>query len=121
MRRGESAKTWKLADVGAFFKNSFSAILKGEFLLRLNVGRYFIHIVYTFVLLAVTIWISLMIDTTMAKVEKNKKELEELSIQNSQKTFDVVKLTKRSSVEEMLGTMGSKVKEAEKPATRLEK
>ena len=47
MRRRESAKIWKLADVGAFFKNSFSAILKGEFLLRLNVGRYFIHIVYT--------------------------------------------------------------------------
>ena len=114
-------KTWRIQDLGTWLKNSFRAILRGEFLLRLNVGRYFIHIVYTFFLIAMIIWISLMIESTMTKVEKGKAELRELEIVHTQKTFDVVKLTKRSSVEEMLGTMGSKVKEAEKPATRLEK
>ena len=39
-------KTWKIADIGLFFKNSIQAILKGEFLLRLNIGRYFVHIAY---------------------------------------------------------------------------
>ena len=48
-------KTWKLADIGLFFKNSFTAVLKGEFLLRLNVGRYFIHIAYTFLLFGLII------------------------------------------------------------------
>lgn len=110
-------KTWKIADIGQFFKNSFRAVLMGEFLLRLNVGRYFIHIAYTFLLFGLIIWISLMIETTMSKVEKNKAVLHELEIVHSQKVFEVVNISRRSSVERMLGEMGSKVTEAEKPAT----
>ena len=93
--------------------------MRGEFLLRLNVGRYFIHIVYTFFLIAMIIWISLMIESTMTKVEKGKAELRELEIVHTQKTFDVVKLTRRSSINEMLQQMGSKVTEPQQPATQL--
>ena len=114
-------KTWKLADIGVFFKNSFVAILKGEFLLRLDVGRYFIHIVYTFFLFAMIIWISLMIEGTMNKVERNKAVLRELEIVHTQKTFEVVSLSKRSSVNELLQKMGSKVTEPQNPATILAK
>ena len=110
-------KTWKIADIGLFFKNSFRAMLKGEFLLRLNVGRYFIHIAYTFLLFGLVIWFSLMIETTMSKVEKNKAVLKELEIVHSQKVFELVNVSRRSSVEQMLGQLGSDVKEAEKPAT----
>ncbi|MBO4671670.1 MAG: hypothetical protein J5640_07520 [Bacteroidales bacterium] len=112
-------KTWKIQDLGQGLKNSFHAILKGEFLLRLNIGRYFIHIVYAFFLIAMVIWISLMIESTMTKVERNKAILHELEIVHTQKTFDVVKLTRRSSVNEMLQQMGSKVTEPENPATKL--
>jgi hypothetical protein len=114
-------KTWKLADIGLFFKNSITAVLKGEFLLRLNVGRYFIHIAYTFLLFGLVIWFSLMIETTMSKVEKNKAVLKELEIVHSQKVFEVVNISRRSSVEQMLGEMGSKVKEAEQPAIIVKK
>lgn len=114
-------KTWKLADIGLFFKNSITAVLKGEFLLRLNVGRYFIHIAYTFLLFGLIIWFSLMIETTMSKVEKNKAVLKELEIVHSQKVFEVVNISRRSSVEQMLGEMGSKVKEAEQPAIIVKK
>ena len=114
-------KTWKLADIGLFFTNSFRAVLKGEFLLRLNVGRYFIHIAYTFLLFGMIIWISLMVETTMSKVEKNKLTLKELEIVHSQKVFEVVNVSRRSSVEQMLGEMGSKVTEAEKPATTVKR
>ena len=110
-------KTWKIADIGLFFKNSFLAILKGEFLLRLNIGRYFIHIAYTFLLFGLIIWVSLMIETTMSKVEKNKAVLKELEIVHSQKVFEVVDVSRRSSVEQLLEQMGSDVKEADKPAT----
>jgi len=58
-----------------------------------------------------------MIETTMSKVEKNKAVLKELEIVHSQKVFEVVDVSRRSSVELMLGEMGSKVKEADKPAT----
>lgn len=112
-------KTWKIADIWTFIKNSFTAILKGEFLLRLNVGRYFAHIVYTFFLFAMVIWLSLMIETSMAKVEKNKAILRELEIQHSQKTFEVVKLSRRSEVESELKRLGSNVGEPQKPATVL--
>lgn len=112
-------KTWRIQDLGQGLKNSFRAILKGEFLLRLNVGRYFIHIVYTFFLIAMIIWISLMIESTMTKVERNKAVLRELEIVHTQKVFDVVKLTRRSSVNDMLQEMGSKVTEPVNPATRL--
>lgn len=112
-------KTWKIADIWTFIKNSFTAILKGEFLLRLNIGRYFVHIVYTFFLFAMVIWLSLMIETSMAKVEKNKAILRELEIQHSQKTFEVVKLSRRSEVESELKRMGSNIGEPQKPATVL--
>lgn len=112
-------KTWKIADVGTFLKNSFIAILKGEFLLRLNVGRYFIHIIYTFFLFAMVIWLSLMIDNTMSKVEKNNKVIQELEIVHSQKTYEIVSLSRRSTVNAMLQQMGSDVQEPVQPATKL--
>lgn len=114
-------KTWKIQDLGRALRNSLRAIMKGEFLLRLNIGRYFVHIIYTFFLIAMVIWISLMIESTMTKVESNKATLHELEIIHTQKTFDIVKLSKRSSVNAMLRQMGSKVTEPEAPATVLTK
>jgi hypothetical protein len=114
-------KTWKIQDIGTWMKNSFRAILKGEFLLRLDVGRYFIHIVYTFFIFAMIIWISLMIEGTMNKVERGKAVLHELEIVHTQKTFEVVSLTRRSTVNDMLQKMGSKVTEPTSPATVLVK
>lgn len=117
----EGKRSWKLADIGTFLKNSFVAILKGEFLLRLNVGRYFVHIVYTFFLFAMVIWISLMIDSTLSKVENNNKTIQELEIIHSQKTYEIVSLSRRSSVNELLQQMGSDVTEPQQPAVQLSK
>ena len=111
---------WRLADLGTFLKNSLSAIVRGEFLLRLNIGRYFIHIIYTFLLIGITIWISLMIDTTLTKVEKNKETLKEMEILYSEKAFDVATLGRRSTISRMLKSMGSSVCEPEKPAMTIE-
>ena len=69
-------RTWKMADIRTVLKNSLLAIVKGEFLLRLNIGRYFVHIIYAFLLFAAAIWMSLMIEDTMAEVEKNKEEIQ---------------------------------------------
>ncbi len=114
-------KTWKIQDLGRGLRNSLAAMLRGEFLLRLNVGRYLVHIVYVFFLLAMVIWISLMIESTMTKVERSKAELQELEIVHTQKTFDLVSLSKRSSVRALLEEKGSKVTEPTQPATVLVK
>lgn len=115
----KAARKWRFQDIGTVLGNSFKAILKGEFLLRLNIGQYFGHIVYIFFLLAMAIWISLMIDSTMIKVEKNTQTIKELEIEHNQKTFDVMSLSRRGAVEDMLKGMGSGVKEATKEATIL--
>ena len=112
-------KTWKIQDLGRGLLNSLKAMMRGEFLLRLNIGRYFIHIVYAFFLFAMVIWLSLMIESTMTKVEKNKAVLQELEIVHTQKTFDLVSLSKRSSVRQLLEEKGSKVTEPQAPATIL--
>lgn len=119
--RDQIERKWTFSDIGRGLKNSFTAIIKGELMLRLNIGRYFVHIVYTFVLFTAVIWISLLVESTMAKVEKNKKILEDLRIENAQKSFDAESLMRRSAVEHNLGLMGSDVKEPEKRAVILEK
>ena len=100
-------ETSRLKRIESFIRNSPGAILKGEFLLRLGVSRYFVHILYLFLLFGLVIWISLSIDTTLCKVENNKAIIKELEIVNSQKTFDVVSLRRRASVRQMLEDMGS--------------
>lgn len=108
--------TWKLSDIASILKNSFQAILKGELLLRLNVGRYLVEVIYTFFLFGLVIWISLMIETSMANVEKNKATLRELEIVHSQKVYEVANAGRRSTVIKSLEELGSDVKEPEAPA-----
>ena len=52
-------KKWKFSDVGAWLRNAFMATLRGEFLLRFQASKYFIHIIYTFLLFWVSIYLSL--------------------------------------------------------------
>lgn len=118
MRDGEK---WKVQDVGRLLKESISAILHGQFLLRLKIGRYFVHIVYTFFLFAMLIWMSLCVDSTLAKVEKNQVALKELEIRHSNLEFELRSLNRRATLEEMLEKSGSKVGEPQKPATVLKK
>ncbi|MBR5385618.1 MAG: hypothetical protein IK143_07140 [Bacteroidales bacterium] len=118
MAEGEK---WKIQDVGRLIKESVKAILHGQFLLRLNVGRYFIHIVYTFFLFGMLIWFSLGVDSTLAKVEKNQAAIKELEIEHANLEFELRTLNRRAALDEMLKEAGSKVTEPQKPATVLKK
>ena len=112
---------WKIKDVLKAVWNSIVAIVKGNFLTRLHMQNYFMHILYTFFLFGMLIWISLMIDTTLNRVEKNRRAIRELEILHSQKTYEMVSLSRRSTVAAMLSDMGSAVGEPDRPATKLEK
>lgn len=117
----EEARKWKLQDIWRLLKDSASAIFHGQFLLRLNVGRYFIHIVYFFFLCGMLIWFSLGVDSTLAKIEKNQAVLKELEIQHSNLEFELRTLDRRAALEDLLESSGSKVAEPGKPATVLKK
>ncbi|MCI5719784.1 MAG: FtsL-like putative cell division protein [Candidatus Cryptobacteroides sp.] len=112
-------KKWRLSDIGQWLKNAFFATLKGEFLLRLQIDRYFIHIIYTIFLIWLSIWISLKMEKTFIKVEQNRKELENVKIYRAQKTIEMASLGRMSKVQEKLEEKGSKLTNAEKPAYKI--
>ncbi|MBR5924983.1 MAG: hypothetical protein IKZ60_05915 [Bacteroidales bacterium] len=117
----EQKRKWKLSDLWALLKNGLSAILTGNLLLRLNAGRYFIHIAYTFLLFWILIFESLMAENALSKVERNKAKIHEMEIIYADKTFEVASMSRRSEVERRLASMGSQVKEPEQQAIALEK
>ena len=117
----EELRKWKFSDIGVFLKNSFLAIIRGQFLMRLRIDKYFIHIVYTFFLMAMLILMSLGTENSLNKVEENKKKIGELEIIYSDKTFEIATRSRRSEVEAMLKSMGSNVQEPQQPAIILGK
>lgn len=106
-------RKWKLSDVWTLLKNGFTAIIKGDFLLRINAGKYFIHIAFTFGLLWIVIFQSLMAETALRNVEKNKEKIRELEVIYADKTFEVASMSRRSSVQQRLQDMGSELREPE--------
>lgn len=119
MAKEKELRKWKLTDIGLWLKNACRAIFKGEFLLRINVSKYFIHIIYTFFLFWISIFLSLKIEKTMTRVEENRKVLEDMEIYHAQKTVELVKMGRISTIEQMLQDNGSEVAMPLKPAERI--
>ena len=105
--------------IPSLLKNSFVAIIRGQFLLRLKVGNYLPQIAYTFFLFAMAILFSLMVDSTLSKVETNKTRLRDLSVEHTQKEYELIMLCRRSTVSNSLIEKGSVVAEPEQPASHL--
>ncbi len=83
-------------------KNSVWAILHGEFLLRLRIDKFFPHILWTFLLFWGMILSGMMVQKTLVKVEKNKSVLSEMKIYHAQKTVQMARLGRLSTVEQLL-------------------
>ncbi len=114
-------RKWKLSDIGKGFVNTLLAILQGKLLLKLNAARYFIHIIYTFFLFWVSIWLSLKIEKTLTKVEDNRKVLSDIEIYHAQKTVELAGYSRLNTVQDMLKDAGSNLVIPSKPADRLKK
>ena len=110
-----------MAKIGATIRNIITAVFKGELLLRLHVDKYFVHIISLFVLILAAVWISLKVDTTLTKVEKNKKVIHELEIYHAEMTSELVELGRLSTVEAHLQELGSDVAMPEKPAVAVKR
>lgn len=101
------------------FKETLKSIGRGDILLRMRVDKLFPYILYTFLLAVLSIWLSYRAEITMQKVEENKRTIEELKIDNINKTCDIITLTRISTVEKMLEETGSEIKAPVKPAYRI--
>ena len=78
---------------------------------------YYIHILYLFLLMWVTILLSLQVDKTLAKAGDNQVALEQLRIHHAEKEAELVKLHSASAAEERLRELGSKATLPAEPAT----
>lgn len=109
------AANWKFSDLGRLIKESFQAVMRGEFLTRLNASKYFIHIIWTFFLFFCMIGITMMVEKTLIKVEDNSKVLNDMEIYHAQKTVEIVSLGRMTTIEQILQENGSKLAMPETP------
>ena len=123
MRRSivEENRKWRWSDIGVWMKNSVQAIIKGQFLMRLGFNNFFIHIIYTFFLFWVSIWLSLQIEKTLTKVEENQKRLDDMEIYHAQKVVELVGLNRLTTVRNLLHEKGSQVDIPQQPAVTIKK
>ncbi|MBO8444528.1 MAG: hypothetical protein IAC23_02380 [Bacteroidetes bacterium] len=115
-KKGHGKSLKKTAE---FIRNSTIAVLRGEFLIRMRFDRYFLHIIYLFFLAVMSIWGKLEIEETMARMEDNKKVLEDCKIYHAQKTYELVRLDRFSTVQDMLEKSGSRLAVPDRPADRI--
>ena len=99
--------------------DSVKALFKGEFLLRIGADKYFIHIIYAFLLALTVIWLSLRIDTSLVEVQKNKEVIGDLSIEYAAKQGELMKLNRISTVQQHLQELGSSLEIPQRPAVTV--
>ncbi len=103
------------------FRNSLRALRNGEFLLSIRADKYYMHIMYLFLLMWATILLSLQVDKTLTRVSDNKVAIERLRIHHAEKEAALVKLHSASSADARLKELGSKATLPSEPATLIKR
>ena len=111
--------TWK--EIGRSFRNFWRALGKGELLLSIGAHKYYMHILYLFVIAWISILLSLKVDGTLTKVEENKTVLRDLEIFHAEKEAELVRLHSASTTEKRLKQLGSDVTLPAQPAIKIDK
>ncbi len=106
-----------LGEMWRRFRRGMRSLRNGEFLLKIGADKFYIHIMYLFLLMWLSILLSLKVDKTLSRVGDNKAAIEELRIYHSQKEAQLVKLHSASAAEKRLREMGSPVSIPKEPAT----
>ena len=111
--------TWK--DVGRSIRNFWRALGKGELLLSIGAHKYYMHILYLFVIAWISILLSLKVDGTLTRVEENKQVLKDLEIFHAEKEAELVRLHSASTTTKRLKQLGSDVTLPAQPAIKIDK
>ena len=102
-------------------RNTFKAIRNGEFLLRIRADKFYMHIMYLFLLMWMTIALSLQVDKTLTRVGDNKVALEKLRIHHAEKEAALVKLHSASAAQIRLKELGSEATLPSEPASIIKR
>ena len=98
-------------------RNAFRALRNGDLLLRVRADKYYIHVMYAFLLMWLSIMLSLQVDKTLTVAGANKAALEELRIHHTESEAALVKIKSASATEKRLERLGSEAKMPSEPAT----
>ena len=66
-------------------KKWMKSFRNGEFLLKIGADKFYMHIMYLFLLMWLSILLSLKVDKTLSRVGDNKTAIDELRINHAQK------------------------------------
>ena len=105
----------------ATLRNLLRALRNGEFLLRIRADKYYMHIMYLFLLMWVTILLSLQVDKTLTRAGDNQAALDVLRIHYAEKEAALVKLHSASAAESRLKELGAELTLPQEPATIIKK
>ena len=111
--------SWK--DFRRSVRNFWRVLGKGELLLSIGAHKYYMHILYLFVIAWISILLSLKVDGTLTKVEENKGALRDLEIYHAEKEAELVRLHSASAAAKRLKQLGSDVALPVQPATKIDK
>jgi len=103
------------------FRNILRALRNGEFLLRIRADKYYMHIMYLFVLMWMTILLSLQVDKTLSKAGDNQAAIDQLRIHYAEREAALVKLHSASAAEARLKQLGVDLSLPQEPATVIKK
>ena len=117
----EEKRKFTFRDAVATTGNFFVSLFRGDLVLKLKADKYFPHILFTFAIIWLCIWVSMRIDKTLTKVEKNRTELSALEIYRDQKRSELEELYSIRVTEKNLEKLGSGLQRPEKPVTVIKK
>ncbi len=101
--------------------NTFKALRNGDLLLHIRADKYYIHVMYVFLLMWLSIMLSLQVDKTLTLSAANKAAIEELKIHHTESEAALVKIKGASAVEARLKKLGSDAEMPKEPATVIKK
>ena len=102
-------------------RNILRALRNGEFLLRIRADKYYMHIMYLFVLMWITILLSLQVDKTLSKAGDNQAAIDRLRIHYAEREAALVKLHSASAAEARLKQLGVDLSLPQEPATVIKR
>ena len=102
-------------------RGGLKSLRNGELLLRIGADKFYLHIMYLFLLMWLSIMLSLKVDKTLSRVGEGKAAIEELRIYHAQKEAELVKLHSASAAETRLKELGVNLTLPQEPATVIKK
>ena len=104
-----------------FLGQVFKSILEGKLLMRLGAEKHFPYFLYVFVLFWLAILFDMASENVIARAEKNRAVIKELSIKHAQKMVILKGFDRASIVDALLDDLNSEVGVPEKPAVVIGK